>query len=221
MEGCGSTSSFTPVQPDFYISHVQDPNAVWLKSGANIPAPLTIALPPGTSLNDLAAIEYKGPSDWLYLVSRNPVNGLVIVNKVGSNYQVVTTVPVGTGPFGLAIDGSASFAYISNNAGDSVTVVDLTSNQPVSTIALPTGSQPRGIAVTPDGKTVYVANQSTGTLSVIDAMARAVCDALREHRRVHSRTKDKTWLSSGGPTMDGARRNPYTCCCGKTPAHFA
>src|ERR1035437_2166584 len=201
--GCGGMSSQpNPSEPDFYIAHLQDPNAVWFKSGANNPAPLTIpSLPLGSSVNDLAALRFTGPSNWLYLVSTN-ANSLVILNQVGSSFQLAATVPVGANPFGLAIDGTASFAYVSNTGGNSVTVVDLTSNQPVGTIALSAGSQPRGIAVTPDGKKVYVANQATGTLSVIDAVLRTVTGSItvgsQPNRMAMSPNGQELYVSNSG-----------------------
>src|ERR1035437_428955 len=183
LRGCGGVSSIpNPTDPDFYIAHMNDANPIWLKSGANNPAPLTIAaLPAGSWVNDLAALRFTGTLDWLYLVSTN-ANALVIVNKVGSNFQLVAKVPVGLTPLSLAIDDSVSFAYVSNYESNSVTVVDLSSYQPVATIALPYAFQPFGIAVTPDGKKVYVATWFKGTsgttVSVIDAATRTITKSI-------------------------------------------
>jgi YVTN family beta-propeller protein len=179
MGACGGVSSVSnPIEPDFYIAHTQGTNPIWFKSGSTNPAPLTIpALGAGTSVNDLVALSFTGSLDWLYLVSVN-ANALVILNEVGSSFQLVATVPVGVSPFGLAIDDNASFGYVSNTGGNSVTVVDLTTNHAAGTIPLPAGSQPRGIAVTPDGGKVYVANSGTGTVSIIDTATRAVTGSI-------------------------------------------
>src|ERR1035441_5177762 len=58
MGGCGSVSSVAnPPEPNFYISHVQDPNAIWYRAEPAAPAPLTIAaLPQGSSVNQVAAL---------------------------------------------------------------------------------------------------------------------------------------------------------------------
>jgi YVTN family beta-propeller protein len=62
------------------------------------------------------------------------------------------------------------FAYVTNQAGNSVSVIDTPTNTVVTTIGLPgcdgTCPSPAGLVVTPDGSRVYVAN-SNGTVSVI------------------------------------------------------
>jgi YVTN family beta-propeller protein len=181
LSGCNSVSSdgedrdsdSPPREPAFYIAHLQDRNAIWAASSPPVALDIS-ALPAGASVSNLAALRFNGTADWLYLVSTK-ANALVILyQSVASTFEHFATVPVGANPYGLAIDGDANFAYVSNTGGDSVTVVDLRSSQSVRTIALPAGSQPRAIAVTPDGRKVYVANFATSTVSVIDAIERTV-----------------------------------------------
>ncbi len=64
------------------------------------------------------------------------------------------------------------YAYIANNNGASVSVIDLVSNTVTATI--PVGSGPAGAAVHPDGTRVYVANSLSNTLSVIDVFTQTV-----------------------------------------------
>jgi YVTN family beta-propeller protein len=70
------------------------------------------------------------------------------------------------------------FAYVTNQSGNSVTVIDTPTNTVVTTIEL-TGcdgscSSPAGLAVTPDGSRVYVANHGNGTVSVISTSTNTV-----------------------------------------------
>ena len=78
---------------------------------------------------------------------------------------VVDTIPVGSAPEGIAINGT--FAYVVNARGGTVNVIDITDNTVVgSPIAV--GGGPSSIAITPDGQSAYVTNTSDNTVSVID-----------------------------------------------------
>ena len=83
---------------------------------------------------------------------------------------VVSTVPVGHYPFGVAV--SCTNAYVTNEGDNTVTVIDTATNVP--TAIVPVGNDPVGIAVTPDGKTVYVVNDVDNTTSVIDTCTNTV-----------------------------------------------
>jgi len=68
--------------------------------------------------------------------------------------------------FGCTAIHSQTRAYVTNNADNSVSVIDTTSNTVIATI--PVGNSPSGIAAAPDGSHVYVRNQNEETISVID-----------------------------------------------------
>ncbi len=68
-----------------------------------------------------------------------------------------TPVPVGRGPFAVAITPDGATAYVTNVDDGTVTPITLATNTPGTPIAV--GSDPAGIAITPDGKTAYVSNQ--------------------------------------------------------------
>lgn len=67
---------------------------------------------------------------------------------------------------------AAPFAYITNRASDTVTVVDVATNIVVATIAV--GRVPHGVTANPFGTRVYVLNTLDDTVSVIDAATRTV-----------------------------------------------
>jgi len=67
-------------------------------------------------------------------------------------------------------------AYVTNFAGDGVTVIDPVMGLRITDIA--TGSKPHGVAVAPDGATVYVSNEGDGTLSFIDPKTHQVTDTI-------------------------------------------
>jgi YVTN family beta-propeller protein len=93
---------------------------------------------------------------------------------------VVATVPTGLNPQHMAISPDGRFAYVANNnnfgfAGeDSVTVINLRTNQAVATIRDASFSEPYTITINPRGTTAYVTNSGSSTVSVIDLKTRAV-----------------------------------------------
>jgi YVTN family beta-propeller protein len=60
-----------------------------------------------------------------------------------------------TALLGASLAAHAGRAYVSNEDGHSVTVIDTDKNEVVATV--PVGKRPRGISVSPDGAQVYVA----------------------------------------------------------------
>ncbi len=57
-------------------------------------------------------------------------------------------------------------AYVTNEASESVTPIDIATNTPGA--AIPVGSLPSGVAITPDGKTAYVTNHFSNSVTPID-----------------------------------------------------
>ena len=87
---------------------------------------------------------------------------------------VVSTILVGSAPFGVAISPNGARLYVTNLGSDSVSVIDTATNAVVATI--PVGAGPWGVAVSPAGNHVYVSNTAEApngapkenTVSVID-----------------------------------------------------
>ena len=70
-------------------------------------------------------------------------------------------------PSGLAVDPSTDTVYVSNEGGNSVSVIDGATKTVTATVAV--GFQPGQVAVDPNTDTVYVPNLGNGTVSVIGA----------------------------------------------------
>jgi YVTN family beta-propeller protein len=87
---------------------------------------------------------------------------------------LVTTVPVGYGPWGVAVAPDGTNVYVTNGDSGTVSVIDTCTKAVVKTIPVPGYSIPTGIAVAPDGSKAYVTNGGSNTLSVIDTAAYTV-----------------------------------------------
>src|ERR1700682_3704844 len=70
--------------------------------------------------------------------------------------------------FSLSADPAFAFlAYVSNEKGNSVSVIDTDKMETIATVK--TGQRPRGIEVSRDGKLVYVALGDDDIIQVFDA----------------------------------------------------
>ncbi|RPF30116.1 YVTN family beta-propeller protein [Streptomyces sp. Ag109_G2-6] len=85
-----------------------------------------------------------------------------------SRDSVVDTIPVSTGPYGVAVSHNGDRLYVAHfgSSSDSVSVIDTSSRKVVDTI--PVADGPRGVAVNQDGTRLYVTNFFADTVSLID-----------------------------------------------------
>jgi len=84
---------------------------------------------------------------------------------------VITKITVGNGPTRGAIDSVASEMYVTNTQSDSISSINLKTNQATGTIPLLAGSRPSGIVITHDGKQMYVINSALNSVSAVDPEA--------------------------------------------------
>jgi YVTN family beta-propeller protein len=85
---------------------------------------------------------------------------------------VVTTVPVGSFPYDLAVTPDGTRVYVANGGSSDVSVIDTATNTVMATV--PVGAFPDDVAVTPDGTRVYVPNGSDNNVSVIETATNTV-----------------------------------------------
>lgn len=103
---------------------------------------------------------------------------LILVIDTKAN-AIVTSIPVGAQPFGVAVSPDSRRLYVANRVGNTVSVIDTNTRMPIAVVNgldLPTN-----LAVTPDGTHVYVTNagNTTNTVSAIDTRTNTVG---RHHR---------------------------------------
>jgi YVTN family beta-propeller protein len=75
-----------------------------------------------------------------------------------------------------SIAGAAPFAYVTNEGGDTVSVIDTSTNTVTATV--PTGSFPFGIAITPNGAYAYVTSFVSYSVFVINTSTNTVTAAI-------------------------------------------
>jgi YVTN family beta-propeller protein len=90
----------------------------------------------------------------------------------------VVTVPVGTTPKFVAVNQTTNLIYVSNIEGNSVSVIDGTTNTVVATV--PVGEAPEALDVNPITNMVYVASYLGDSVSVIDGSSNTVLATITE-----------------------------------------
>lgn len=71
---------------------------------------------------------------------------------------------------------AAPFAYVTNQASNNVSVIDLATNKTVATV--PVGKAPAGVAVNSKIKKAFITNAEGGDVSVIDIATNKVIDTI-------------------------------------------
>jgi len=82
-----------------------------------------------------------------------------------STGAVVSIIPVGDMPEGLAMGLNDSYLYVADAGSNNVTLINSSTNEVIGSVTV--GSSPEGIAFDPENRDIYVANEGSGTLSVI------------------------------------------------------
>lgn len=160
-----------------------------LTTNTIIGAPLVVGLAP-------ASLAISPDGQFVYVINYvdgNPGTGTLSVIRTADNVVQLNVTSGFSGPFAIAITPDGKFAYITNFGsnnfapiGTTVSVVDLTTYQIVSTVDL--AIQPAGIAITPNGRFAYATNYNTlyagpgftnltpgqGTVNIIDTITNRV-----------------------------------------------
>src|SRR6185436_11214062 len=102
-----------------------------------------------------------------------------------------------------ATPASAYIAYVSNEKGNTVSVIDTDKWAVINTIKV--GQRPRGIEFTRDGKSVMVAVGDDDTIQVIDAKTQQIVDTLPSGPDPELFTQD-----AAGKTLYVANENDNT-----------
>jgi len=107
--------------------------------------------------------------DKLLLVTNRGDDTVSIFKAPGAALTLATTLAVGQVPRELCVSPDGNRAYILNWAGNSVSVIDLTTLKVTATITHPKLLRLEGCDLSPDSKTIYVTGYASGALLVISA----------------------------------------------------
>jgi YVTN family beta-propeller protein len=141
--------------------------------------------------------------------------GTVTVLDLVNNLVLIPAISVGNCPSGIAIGRTANGvqAYVSNNGSDSISIIDVASNNVSKTIQLARYTSPAEVAFTADGKTVYVAGYP---VAVIDTASYAVNTLGRAGFVAVDPVSSLPWFSYGPSIIVGSTSIFADCTSGPT-----
>ncbi|MGE5699019.1 MAG: YncE family protein [Deltaproteobacteria bacterium] len=108
----------------------------------------------------------KIPSGLIGYASSRDSNTVTIFDKLTGH--VISVVPTGTAPSGLALDRRKAKLYVALSGEDAVEVIDVLTGEVDNRLHLAGGDYPRELALTPDGGKLLSVNVGSNTVSVIN-----------------------------------------------------
>ena len=84
------------------------------------------------------------------------LSSLVLFASTTLPVFALTTIPVGSSPFGVAVDPTINTIYVTNSGDDTISVISGATNTVSTTISV--GSIPFGVAANPTTNKIYTAN---------------------------------------------------------------
>lgn len=122
----------------------------------------------GRLARDLLEVTLPDGQRLVYVTTRSSAgNRVAIVDPASPASVRYVDLPAGAGPNNIAASRDGRFVYVTRNeGGNSLSVIDTSTNTVVSTTAL--GNNPQGLDVSADGRYVYVANGGGTNVTVLD-----------------------------------------------------
>jgi YVTN family beta-propeller protein len=109
-------------------------------------------------------IAVRGDDSLIYVTlngsTSQPQGYVSVIRRNGDTFTLVDTIRVGLRPLQCDVTRDQRFLYVCNQGSGSVSVIDVQTNQFVTTIAN-VGKQPHGIDIADDSRTVYVTCENT------------------------------------------------------------
>src|SRR5512135_747582 len=115
---------------------------------------------------------FAAPAAKAYVANFKDNTVSVIDTEAG---KVIATVPVASGPHGMAITHDGATVYVSGDGSSSVDVLDTVIDKVVKTINV--GKAPNGVALTPDNRLLLIAVYDENRVIFVDTSTQTVVAA--------------------------------------------
>lgn len=125
-----------------------------------------------TKTGSLPADIFGTADDRFLLVALTGGTGIEFYDVSGTSPKMVKFLPTGAGAHAFRSAGDKRHLYVSNRVANTISKIDLTTQQVVDSYPAPGG--PDCMDLSPDGKLIYVASRWARKLTVIDTSTRKV-----------------------------------------------
>jgi YVTN family beta-propeller protein len=138
-------------------------NATGLTEKGSIPLPTTT--PAGGTVNPFPAGIAVTPDGARLVVADQLADAVSVIDL---DTDAVHTTAIGHRPYDVVIAHSGRTAYVTDQGGNELSVVDLSGPEPVQRGTIGVGTHPNRLIARPDGSTLYVADGDSDEVSVVD-----------------------------------------------------
>ncbi|MEU6577736.1 beta-propeller fold lactonase family protein [Streptomyces sp. NPDC046805] len=135
------------------------------------PIKLPTKNPEGQSVNMYPAGIAVTPDGKRLVVADRLADATTVVNLDDGS---MATTAVGHAPYAVALAADGKTAFVTNQGGDTVSVLDISGSAPVQQTAVKVGTHPNAVITDADHNTLYVANGDSDQVSVVDVGTRKV-----------------------------------------------
>lgn len=127
----------------------------------------------GTNFTGATAVRFGGvDAASFHIINATTIKAVVGAGTPGAITVVTPAMGTATSSAAFKYDGFTPYAYITNSRDNTVSVLNMVSNQVAAIV--PVGFQPESVTLSPDGKTVYVMNIAGNNISVLDGVSNTV-----------------------------------------------
>ncbi|MCI4355768.1 MAG: YncE family protein [Thermoplasmata archaeon] len=129
------------------------------------------ACPNNTGINP-AWLAYDAANQTFWVAASPSCVDVFTMSVYGYPSNLTASIPVGTNPFGVAVDNVTNDVFVSNPGSNNVSVISATNDTSVASVAV--GTNPHGVAFDWVSNSIYVANTGSNNVTVISGTSLAV-----------------------------------------------
>jgi YVTN family beta-propeller protein len=179
----GQTPGFVAISPNGRLAYVANRAAGVVTVIDTAVDKVTATIPVQAGPPQYLAFAPDGKHVYVSIFNDQSTINVVGVLDTTSN-SIVSTIPVGTRPFALAVTPDGSRLYVPNHDSGTVSVIDTATSKVTTDIKV--APNPHWAAISNDGTRVYTANHESGVVTIIDTSNNSVVGEVKVQVSPHS-----------------------------------
>jgi YVTN family beta-propeller protein len=179
----GQTPGFVAISPNGRLAYVANRAAGVVTVIDTAVDKVTATIPVTAGPPQYLAFAPDGKRVYVSIFNDQKTINLVGVLDTTSN-SIVSTIPVGTRPYALAVTPDGSRLYVPNHDSGTVSVIDTATSKVTTDIKV--APNPHWAAISNDGTRAYTANHEAGLITIIDTSNNSVVGEVRVQVSPHS-----------------------------------